>query len=463
MLLDMTQATMRLRSILPKGTTLTEGAFWSRHRAILLVLGGHLPLLAVVGLVHGSSPETVVRDVAPVAVLVAIAAAPLGRLWRMLAATLALVASSAVLVHLTGGMIEAHFHFFLTLGLIALYQDWRSYLLAIGGVIAHHGVIGVLAPQSVYNHASALSSPWAWAFVHGFFVLAVSMTHLAFWKLSEAEQDVSRDLWRQLYEGERALVERLQAAEAVKTELLSVVSHEFRTPLTAIIGFSHTLMARSDQLDPATVRLCVRNIDQQSRRLARLVHNVLAASGDVAVDPTAVTDLAITVASVSREIADAYDADLPPIAVDAPPVLRARIDGEAAHRVLLNLVDNAVKFGVPGTAVTVRLRAEGDRAVITVANVASPIAAAQIDRIFLPFVQQDSSDSRAVDGIGLGLHVVRRLLEAYEGSIAVHNDGDRVVFTASLPLGGHIPAGIRLAEDVVGITAPLARPLRGAP
>lgn len=460
---SMAETTARIRALLPRGTALPERTFWARHRAIVGVIALHLPVLLALGFAEGAPPVGLLAGLVPLAAITALAIAPIGRIGRMLAATVGLSLCSALLILLTGGLVEAHFHVFFALALIALYQDWRPYLAALGGVIAHHTALGLLS-ASIYSYDAVAGSPLRAALVHGGFVVAVGITHLVFWKVTEDQAETSRELWRQLYEGERALVERLRAAESVKSELLSVVSHEFRTPLTAIIGFSHTLMARADQLDPATIRLCVRNIDQQSRRLARLVHNVLAASGDVATDPTAVTDLSTTACAVSREIHDAYDADAPAIAVDSPPVLRATIDGDAAHRVLLNLLDNAVKFGAHGTEVELRLRAEGSRAVIEVANVASPIAVAQLDRIFQPFVQEDSSDNRAVDGIGLGLHVVRRLLHAYDGSIAVEHRGGRVVFVAALPLAARGSTAIDLADAlpgrvgdlrVEGLTAPL--------
>jgi signal transduction histidine kinase len=426
----------RIRALLPRGVTLSEVAFSARHRGIVVILALHIPLLTAVGAVYGAAGGTLAAALTPLLALVAIAAAPLRRLPRMIAATVGLSYASALAVHLTDGLIEAHFHYFFALALIALYQDWRPYLVAIAGVVLHHGMAGALAPGAVFNHGDAILHPWRWAIIHGVFVLAVAVTQLAFWRATEAEQATSRELWHQLYEGERAVVRQLQSAEAVKTELLSVVSHEFRTPLTSIIGFSHTLMARADDLDPATIRLCVRNIDQQSRRLARLVHNVLAASGDVATDPTAVTDLASAARDIAREVGDAYDLDAPRIEIGGVPTLRARIDAEAADRVLLNILDNAVKFGVPGSAVHVALGADERSALVEVSNVASPIAAAQLERIFQPFTQADSSDSRAADGIGLGLHVVRRTLDALGGDIAVHHRDGRVVFVARIPLAG---------------------------
>jgi signal transduction histidine kinase len=444
----MSALTARIRHVLPRGVTLAEPSWRTRHHILVVILALHLPVLVLVGTLAGRPAADVMLEVAPLAIITGLGLTKIGRIGRSLAVTLGLSGVSALLVHLTGGLVEAHFHYFLTLGLIALYQDWRPYLVAVAAVVLHHGIVGMLMPDSVFSPNSAITSPWLWALLHGGFVLAVGVTHLVFWKVTEREQARSQELWQQLYDGERAVVERLRAAESLKTELFAVVSHEFRTPLTSIIGFSHTLMARADTLDPATIRTCVRNIDQQSRRLARLVHNVLAAAGDVAADPTAVTDLAALAHDVAREVGDTYE-DAAPVEVRTPTVLRAAIDNDAAYRVLANLVDNAVKFSVPGTPIVLDAGIEPGHVVITVANEASPLSEAQLERMFAPFVQADSSDSRPADGIGLGLHVVRRLLEAYDGEVAADYRGGRIVLRARIPQATRPP--VTLPDTVITV------------
>ena len=89
-----------------------------------------------------------------------------------------LVTSSAVLVDLSGGVIEMHFHFFVMVGLLTLYQDWLPFLLAIGFVVLHHGVLGVIDPTAVYDHQAAIDNPVKWALIHGGFVLAASITSI---------------------------------------------------------------------------------------------------------------------------------------------------------------------------------------------------------------------------------------------------------------------------------------------
>jgi diguanylate cyclase (GGDEF)-like protein len=100
-------------------------------------------------------------------------------------ATLGLVTTSAILVHLSGGLTEMHFHFFVVIGIITLYQDWLPFLLALGFVVVHHGVMGAIDPRSVYDHADAYAHPWKWAMIHGGFVLAASTVYLSAWRLNE--------------------------------------------------------------------------------------------------------------------------------------------------------------------------------------------------------------------------------------------------------------------------------------
>jgi diguanylate cyclase (GGDEF)-like protein len=113
-------------------------------------------------------------------------------------ATFGLLTASAVLVHLSGGLIEFHFHFFVMLFVITLYQDWATFLLAVAYVGVDHGVVGLLAPQAVYNHAEAWRSPLKWAGVHALFVAGAGVAAVANWRLTEKAEA-----------GERALADQL--------------------------------------------------------------------------------------------------------------------------------------------------------------------------------------------------------------------------------------------------------------
>ena len=92
-----------------------------------------------------------------------------------------MILASSLVVHLSGGFIESHFHFFVMMAVIVLYQDWMPFLLALILVVVDHGIIGTLAPMMVYNHSSAQHHPWTWALVHGGFIVAECAALLVYW------------------------------------------------------------------------------------------------------------------------------------------------------------------------------------------------------------------------------------------------------------------------------------------
>ena len=174
-----------LADALPHGLPLSDERWEARHRGIAVLLWLHVPALLVMGFLTGRGFLHTGLDVLPIALCAAIAMGPGSRHLRSAMTTLGLVVASAVLVHLSGGNIEMHFHFFVVVGVITLYQDWVPFGLALLFVVLHHGVVGVLAPSAVYNHPSGLRQPWLWAGIHGAFVLAASVAHILAWRLNE--------------------------------------------------------------------------------------------------------------------------------------------------------------------------------------------------------------------------------------------------------------------------------------
>ena len=116
--------------------------------------------------------------------------------------SLGLITSSALLVHSWGGVIEAHFHFFVMIALLTLYEDWFPFLLAAAYVVVHHGVTGVLDPGGVYNHPDAVDHPWKWAAIHGGFVVAAGTASVVTWRLNENVRAETQSAYRQARESE---------------------------------------------------------------------------------------------------------------------------------------------------------------------------------------------------------------------------------------------------------------------
>ncbi len=179
----------RILNALPEGRSLPEATWRQRHRGILALLWIQAIGLAVFALAMGNDLAHSVFEGGVVA-LMALGATPrkLGRTVRAVTASIGLVTSAAVLTHLSGGYIEMHFHFFVMLGVIALYQSWIPFLGAITYVALHHGTVGVLDPQSVYNHPDAIASPWTWALIHAGFVLAACVAMIVNWRAHETSQ-----------------------------------------------------------------------------------------------------------------------------------------------------------------------------------------------------------------------------------------------------------------------------------
>jgi diguanylate cyclase (GGDEF)-like protein len=178
----------RLLGFLPHGRQLAQEDWDRRHRAIVICLWLQMVGLIGFGFWRGFSWQHLAVDGGAVAVFAAWATQPWGgRRLRASLASLGLLTGSAIGVHLSGGVIEAHFMYFVVIALLMLYQDWIPFLIAIAYVVGEHGILGLLIPTSVYNHPAAQKDPWLWAGIHGAFVLAASAANLAYWRLSETD------------------------------------------------------------------------------------------------------------------------------------------------------------------------------------------------------------------------------------------------------------------------------------
>jgi len=173
-------------ALLPQGLPLPDRHWNRRHRGILTLLWAHAAGLSAFAVLQGFDPFHSIAETSLIAATALVAAQRrLPRHARAAAASLGLVVSSALLVHFWQGTIEAHFHFFFIVAVLALYQSWIPFLLGIVFVVVHHGLVGSLASAAVYNHADAVAQPWHWALIHGAFVVATSAACLTTWRLSE--------------------------------------------------------------------------------------------------------------------------------------------------------------------------------------------------------------------------------------------------------------------------------------
>ena len=176
----------RLAQAMPRGRLLPDEVWRGRHRVITWLAFLHVPTILVFGAWTGNEMDHVAAEAAGVAILALAAAQPrLGRVIQSMAASLSLMTASAILVHLSHGTIEMHFHFFIVVPLLALYQDWVPFILSIAYVVAHHLTVGLLDPTAVFNHPSGQNSPVFWALVHGGYIAALSIISVVGWSMSQ--------------------------------------------------------------------------------------------------------------------------------------------------------------------------------------------------------------------------------------------------------------------------------------
>jgi PAS domain S-box-containing protein len=189
-----------LANALPHGRSLPEAQWEARHRGMRWLLWAHVPALALVALAYGMSAGHALLESAVVAAFALAAQVARGsRRARSLPVVFGLLVCSAVLVHLTGGLIEAHFHYFVMVAVLSLYEDWVPFLCAVAFVALQHGVMATLVDHgAVFDHGGAA---WKWSAVHSGFIGALSVACLITWRANERQRMALQSLVQALDEG----------------------------------------------------------------------------------------------------------------------------------------------------------------------------------------------------------------------------------------------------------------------
>jgi signal transduction histidine kinase len=240
------------------------------------------------------------------------------------------------------------------------------------------------------------------------------------------EEQVTIDSLERRVEEEHEMVTRLEELDRLKSDFIATVSHELRTPLTAIIGAAKTIARKGDRMDPAQHGSLVEMISRQGQRLFRLVDDVLTASrsdsGPVAPKREHV-DLEVAARLVIDDLRHAYPEEDREITLDSlPPGAHAWGDPDSIQQILVNLVENAIKYAGDGAAISVRVSESESEAIIEVADAGKGISQEHVESIFERFRQVEPSDSRSVGGFGLGLFIVKNLVEVHRGTVDVQSE-----------------------------------------
>jgi signal transduction histidine kinase len=333
----------RLLAYLPRGNTLSDRAWRKRHLFLQALLLLHLPSLFLFGIFMGRSAwDTLVVLAVPAACL------GLGRLIRhrrvaSVLITAGLTYCSAVLVSFSGGSIEAHFHFFIMIGFIALYQDWVPFLWNVMFTVLSHGLGSAVRTDLIFTHPAGQTSPWVWSAIHGVAVLAACCGVVIFWETTEREQRKSLALTRQLADAEIS-------RRRFTSELLVNLARRNQSLLYRQLGLINQL---EDQEKDPDALADLFQLDHLATRIRRNAESLLVLSGEEPPRtwgrPVALVD------AVRAAIAETEDLDRVVFAVDERLAVFGNAVADLTHLVA-ELVENAVHFSPPEASVVIRTR-----------------------------------------------------------------------------------------------------------
>ena len=221
-------------------------------------------------------------------------------------------------------------------------------------------------------------------------------------------------------------------SERMKTELITNVSHDIKTPLTSIINYVD-IMSQCRSRDEAGQYLEV--LSRQSQQLKKLIEDLMelskASSGNMPVNITAL-DAAESVNQALGEFSDKLEqAQLTPVFVPPEEPVMIAADGRLTWRVLSNLLSNAVKYATPGTRVYVEITKEADKVLLSIKNVSREDIQYSAEELLERFVRGDASRNR--EGSGLGLNIAKSLMEVQGGSLQLVLDGDLFKIILTFP------------------------------
>ena len=332
----------RLLAYLPRGNTLDDRSWHRRHAFLQALLLLHLPLLFAFGLFMGRSAWYTLGVLSvPAALLV------LGRLVRQrrpasVLITAGLTYCSAVLVSFSNGSIEAHFHFFIMIGFIALYQDWAPFLWNVVFTVLSHGLGSALRTDLIFTHRPGRPAPGSGR-PSTVAVLAACCGVVIFWETTEREQRKTLDLTRQLADAEIS-------RRRFTSDMLVNLARRNQSLLYRQLGLINQL---EDQEKDPDALADLFQLDHLATRIRRNAESLLVLSGE---EPPRIWGRPVPLVDVVRAaIAETEDLDRVVFAVDEGLAVFGNAVADLTHLVA-ELVENAVHFSPPEASVILRTR-----------------------------------------------------------------------------------------------------------
>jgi len=436
---------------LPRGNTLDAAEWQKRHSFLQWILLLHLPSLFVFGIVlHHTAAITAITLVPPLLCLLAGHFTPSRRLGSLFI-TAGLVYCSAALVGLSRGSIEAHFHFFIMIGFIALYQDWLPFLWNIVFTVMSHGVASAWGQNLIFNHKAGETHPWTWSAIHGVSVLAACIGVVIFWRTTEDEQEKSVRLTQQLADTELG-------RRKFTSDMLVNLARRNQSLLYRQLGIINQL--EEQERDPDALAELFR-LDHLATRIRRNAESLLVLSGEG--PPRTWSEPVLLVDVVRAAIAETEDLDRVAFFLDERLAVMGHTVTDLTH-LLAELVENAVRFSPPEASVIIRLRPHPSThgaQLLTIEDCGIGMRREDLDAAneLLAHPQEvDLSVSQR-----LGLHVVARLAERHGVDVSLTltpGSGITAVVVlperlfSDLPVEAPAAAGRQHARSMAAVAAP---------
>ncbi len=222
---------------------------------------------------------------------------------------------------------------------------------------------------------------------------------------------------------------------SIQDEFISTVSHEMRTPLTSIRGFSQTLLASWDRIDDDNKKKFIKIIEDQSNRLINLVENILTVSkanaGNIVMKKVSVNASIKSIIPMFQEQYKTHKIifhsqnDLP----------SARLDDDKFQQIMTNLIDNGCKYSPEGSTVNIKTEAKNEKIIIRVKDEGVGIKKEDSDKLFKKFSRIENHLTSKTQGNGLGLYITKQLVESMNGQISFESEENKgTVFSVEFPV-----------------------------
>ena len=231
------------------------------------------------------------------------------------------------------------------------------------------------------------------------------------------------------------MAESLAKAEADRSEFIANVSHELKTPMTTIAGFADGIL--DGTIPPDRQEDALRTVSAETRRLSRLVRRMLDASRIKSAENTLVAQERFDICEVLLRVLVSLEGKVNQHELDVATHLpedpvHVWGDPDSITQVCYNLLDNAIKFAAPGTTLTLSILSKANKVHVTIRNVGETIPTEELSRVFDRFHKTDRSRSIDREGVGLGLYIVKTILDNHKENISVTSEEGVTEFTFTL-------------------------------